>query len=71
MMHCSLNQRFLLFFVGESLGFTTGRRRVPAEHCPTPLHVAAREGREGAVRLLLEGGADPNVREKECDRPTY
>lgn len=35
----------------------------------TPLHVASHCGHVDVVRLLLEHGADPNVRDKYGDTP--
>lgn len=38
-----------------------GAARRPNRHGTTPLHWAARNGRAGAARLLLQAGADPNA----------
>ena len=32
-------------------------------HQMTPLHSAAREGKEGTVQLLIEKGADMNIKD--------
>ena len=34
------------------------RQHAPLQDGKTPLHSAAREGEEGAIRVLLEAGAD-------------
>ena len=37
---------------------------VHSPHQETPLHFAAREGREDIVRCLVDQGADPNIKNK-------
>ena len=37
---------------------------VPSPHQWTPLYWAARQGKEGAVQLLIEKGADINIKDK-------
>jgi len=39
--------------------------------CQTPLHLAARFGRDDLAAILLDGGADPNARDKRGDRPLH
>jgi hypothetical protein len=39
--------------------------------CQTPLHIAARFGREDLAAILLSAGADPNARDKHDDRPLH
>src|SRR5262245_12003353 len=39
--------------------------------CQTPLHLAARFGRDDLAAVLLNGGADPNARDKRGDRPLH
>ena len=36
---------------------------VPSPHQWTPLHLAALRGKEGTVQLLIEKGADMNVKD--------
>jgi hypothetical protein len=39
--------------------------------CQTPLHIAARFGRDDLAAILLSAGADPNARDKHGDRPLH
>jgi len=39
--------------------------------CHTPLHIAARFGREDLAAILLSAGADPNARDKRGERPLH
>jgi len=39
--------------------------------CQTPLHIAARFGRDDLAAILLSAGADPNARDKRGDRPLH
>jgi Ankyrin repeats (3 copies) len=39
--------------------------------CQTPLHLAAEFGRDDLAAVLLNGGADPNARDKYGDRPLH
>jgi Ankyrin repeats (3 copies) len=39
--------------------------------CQTPLHIAAKFGRDDLAAILLSAGADPNARDKRGDRPLH
>ena len=39
-------------------------RLVPSPHQWTPLHLAALQGKEGTVQLLIEKGADINIKDR-------
>jgi ankyrin repeat protein len=39
--------------------------------CQTPLHLAARFGRDDLAAVLLDAGADPNAGDKHGDRPLH
>ena len=55
-----------LIILGE-LGIHGGpcSNLVPSPHQETPLHWAAIEGKEGTVQLLIEKGADINVKDND------
>ncbi|MYF89029.1 MAG: hypothetical protein F4186_06545 [Boseongicola sp. SB0676_bin_33] len=48
-----------------------GGGRRPHAGRPDPLHSAAIRGRHAAVEALLDGGADPNVRDEDAVTPLH
>jgi hypothetical protein len=53
---------------------TLNRRALERKYtvwCQTPLHIAARFGREDLAAVLLAAGANPNAQDKRGDRPLH
>ena len=68
LIRCTTNSPYsrTLYLYTRLIGHSwrTMFRLVPSPHQWTPLHLAALQGKEGTVQLLIEKGADINIKDR-------